>query len=81
MQLSVIFVLIFLCSYWIVSWHLLRGEIKQKKIVGLRARFSPPHSSLPVSASGSTDRQNNPKLWQVNLLAEYITIIHLSVGG
>ena len=30
-QLSVIFVDILLCPYWIRSWHLLRGEIKQEK--------------------------------------------------
>ena len=54
-QLSVIFVKILLCSYWIVSWHLLRGEIK--KIVGLRARFSPPHSSCQLELVAPPPKQ------------------------
>ena len=45
-QLSVIFVNILLCSYWIVSWHLLRSEIKKKAC--LQARFSLPHSSCQL---------------------------------
>ena len=42
-QLSVIFINILLCSYSIVSWQLLGGEIKQKK----PCRLAFPRSILP----------------------------------
>ena len=51
-QLSVIFVYILLCSYWIVSWHLLRGEIK-KNSRSAGSLFSAPFF-LPARAGGST---------------------------
>ena len=48
-QLSVIFVHVLLCPYWIRPWHLLRGEKKTNKQTnkqtGLQARFSPSLSS------------------------------------
>ena len=50
-QLYVIFVHILLCPYWIRSWHLLRGEIKENWSAG---SLFPIPFFLPVSPGGST---------------------------
>ena len=75
-QLSVIFVHILLCPYWIRPWHLLRGEKQTNKQTNkLVCRLAFPHPFLPAS---KLHRQNNSKLAQVNLLAHWF-IVHLGI--
>ena len=75
-QLSVIFVHILLCPYWIIPWHLLRGEKQTNKQTNkLVCRLAFPHPFLPGS---KLHRQNNSKLAQVNLLAHWF-IVHLGI--
>ena len=51
-QLSVIFVHILLCPYWIRSWHLLKGEMKRK--TWSAGSLFPIPFFLPASTGGST---------------------------
>ena len=54
-QLSVIFVHILLCPYWIRPWHLLRGEKQTNKQTNWSAgSLFPIPFFLPASAGGST---------------------------
>ena len=49
MQLSVIFVKIFVLFLLDSTWNLLRGEIKNRNLARLQARFSSSHSSFQVA--------------------------------
>ena len=75
-QLSVTFVHILLCPYWIVSWHLLMGEIKKKK-AGLQARFSPSFSSFQLALVTPPTKQPETRT-TVSLLADWF-IVHLVI--
>ena len=74
-QLSVIFVHILLCPYWRRSWHLLRSEKETNKLV---CRLAFPHPFLPASKRWWLHRQNNSKLAQVSLPADWF-IVHLGI--
>ena len=78
-QLSVIFVHILLCPYWIRPWHLLRGEKQTNKQTNkLVCRLAFPHPFLPASKRWWLHRQNNSKLAQVSLLTDWF-IVHLGI--
>ena len=53
-QLSVIFVQVLLCPYWIRPWHLLRGENTNKQTNWSAGSLFPIPFFLPASAGGST---------------------------
>ena len=52
-QLSVIFVHVLLCPYWIRPWHLLRGEKTNKQTNWSAGSLFPIPFFLPASAGGS----------------------------
>ena len=61
-QLSVIFVHILLCPYWIRSWHLLKGEMKRK--TWSAGSLFPIPFFLPASTGGSTAKAiRNSHIW------------------